>query len=200
MRWVAPVLAMLAALGGACTQTGPDVKGPAAAGTAKVVPAAKGPGSEWVSARFVEVRSLGQGVSMLLPEDAGWAIADPTNGWFVAQHAGTSTQIVVRWIATDGLANRARCEKRGILPAAGARRGDDRGEAAGRSPERVRHGDGGGDRGFGAGAADHGVRDGDRGVGEAVLRVCADDERAGGGAEEAVGIGSRCSWSDRSSS
>ncbi|MEZ4302411.1 MAG: hypothetical protein R3B70_46215 [Polyangiaceae bacterium] len=118
MRWVAPVLAMLAALGGACTQTGPDVKGPAAAGTAKVVPAAKGPGSEWVSARFVEVRSLGQGVSMLLPEDAGWAIADPTNGWFVAQHAGTSTQIVVRWIATDGLANRARCEKRArdLLP------------------------------------------------------------------------------------
>lgn len=54
--------------------------------------------------------SLSQGFSMPLPEDLEWRVEDVKDAWLVAKHAPTKTEIVARMLATDGLANRARCE------------------------------------------------------------------------------------------
>lgn len=61
---------------------------------------------------MVTYDSVVHGLSMPLPEDSGWVIDDVKDGWLTAKHVAASTEIVVRMISTDGLANRARCERR----------------------------------------------------------------------------------------
>lgn len=75
-------------------------------------------GVQWARAKFSPRESLVHGFVMPLPDVDTWAISDPENGWFVAKHAASNTTIAARMLATDGLANRARCEKRArdLLP------------------------------------------------------------------------------------
>jgi hypothetical protein len=68
-------------------------------------------GAGWATGRFVTHDSVAQGFSVPLPEDAGWKIEDAKDSWFVATHAEATTQVVARVLTTDGLANRARCER-----------------------------------------------------------------------------------------
>ena len=109
--------ALLAACSGA---SGPGAAGSGRpAGSVSVAPAPV-PGAEWGAARWVPYDALAQGLSMPLPPDVAWRVETTKDGWLIAKHGPAMTTIGVRWIATDGLANRARCEARardqGALP------------------------------------------------------------------------------------
>jgi hypothetical protein len=102
----------LSAVVAACSSTpaGPQPSPrPTASAQAAAAPL---PDASWARGRFVAYDSLAHGFSLPLPEDIGWRIEDTKGSWFVATHAAASTQIVARVLATDGLANRARCERR----------------------------------------------------------------------------------------
>lgn len=116
------VLVVVAAAASGCSGA-PGQPGPvgSARPTASAkVPSAPLPGAEWAAARWVEYDSLAHGLSMPLPPDITWRVEDAKEGWLLARHAAAMTTVGVRWIATDGLANRARCETRardlGALP------------------------------------------------------------------------------------
>ena len=76
------------------------------------VPSAPLPGSEWAGARWVAYDALSHGLSMPLPPDVSWRVETSKDGWLLARHGPARTTVGVRWMATDGLANRARCEAR----------------------------------------------------------------------------------------
>lgn len=82
---------------------------PSPTATASAQPSAA-PGTDFSTMRWRAYDSLAQGFSMPLPEDLAWRVEDSKDSWLVAKHAPTKTEIVARMIATDGLANRTRCE------------------------------------------------------------------------------------------
>lgn len=112
MRCSSAVLVVGVALGsvsvGCSSNPGPN-PAPSVTATASVQ-APQASVTDFSAMRWRAFDSLAQGFSMPLPEDLAWRVEDRKDGWLVAKHAPTKTEIVTRTLATDGLANRARCE------------------------------------------------------------------------------------------
>ncbi len=110
--------AALAACSGANGAASSGPSGPPVASASAA--AAPLPGEAWAAARWVPYDAVAQGLSMPLPPDPAWTVETSKDGWLIARHGAAMTTIGVRWITTDGLANRARCEARardqGALP------------------------------------------------------------------------------------
>lgn len=65
------------------------------------------PGGEYRSERF--------DLRFSLPDGRGWRVTDDTTPWLVADHAASSTSLLVRTWREDGRASRAGCEARARL-------------------------------------------------------------------------------------
>lgn len=106
-------VALAIAAGCAACSSAPPSTQPAPRSTAGAHAApVQAAGATWATGRFALYDSVAHGLSMPLPVDPGWTIEDAKDTWLVATHAASSTQIVARFLGTDGLANRARCERR----------------------------------------------------------------------------------------
>lgn len=111
MRGSSALAILAAALLTGCPPPVPGPPGPAAASARAPAPPVVA-GTGWATGRFVAYESLAHGFSLPLPEDPGWQIEDQKDRWLIARHPAAKTEIVARMLATDGLANRARCERR----------------------------------------------------------------------------------------
>ncbi|MEP7125861.1 MAG: hypothetical protein ABJE95_33325, partial [Byssovorax sp.] len=62
-----------------------------------------------VSGEFVSLRF---GLKLPLPDGKGWRIDDHDSSWFVARHAASGSELVLKGWREDAVMNRARCEER----------------------------------------------------------------------------------------
>lgn len=97
-------------IAGCSSNPGPSVAPGATSSATATAQVQAPPGVDFSAVPWRAVDSLAQGFSMPLPEDLAWRVTDAKDAWLVANHAPTKTEIVARVLATDGLANRSRCE------------------------------------------------------------------------------------------